>query len=102
QSAVDAPVILDKTIVNGLSKILVGIPECDRARAGYPKQKISEVRAGDSSSELELAARILLSNRIELLPPHVCSELDVVPAVSPEAVVGDGARLIFNRRILPV
>ena len=65
-------------------KYLSALPNAIELVSGMPSRKPREIRARGRPGESERAARVLLRQDIELLPPEVAAEGDVMRAVIPE------------------
>ena len=78
-----------------------GMPSRKSARSepvpatGRPPASLLRGRAGEGKR----AARILLREDVELLPPDVSTELNAVVAAVPQAVVGKRLRLVGVSRV---
>src|ERR1051326_497035 len=115
QFARDAPVIIDQEIKPRRPEVLVGVPIGDIRGIGEAEQEIGQIEtgpggggairqdaAGERAVENEATARILLLELVELLPPEIGSERNVVQAVDEDEVVAHSAGLIVIERELAV
>ena len=90
----DSPVVGEVSIVDGLTKVFVGVPEGDGTGVGNAKEEIGEAGTRSRAGESKRAAGILLPKRVELLAAEIASELEVVSAAIPQHRRGDAARLV--------
>ena len=114
ESRVDSPVVVDKRVVAPPAKVFIGIAKSDRGRVRNAEQEIREIGAGSSHGKAvghglrgragkgKRAARVLLREDVELLPPDVTTEGDTVAAAVPQAVVGKCLRLVGVPRVFEV
>src|SRR5262249_25373747 len=114
EACADPPVVLDIAIVRRRPKILIRVAERDRTGVGYAQQKVGEIAARPRHShslddglcgragETEIAARILLREQIELDPPRIAADRDVVRALEPQHRIRNSAGLIAREALLPV
>ena len=65
-------------------KYLSALPKATEAASGTPSRKSREIRAGGGAGESESAARVLLAEYIELLPPEIAAELEIVARAIPK------------------
>src|SRR5213594_3175822 len=88
------PVILNETIENSLPEILICVSESNLACVRDTEQKAGEIYSQRGAGKSKGTARILLRQDVEQLPANVPAKRQIVPAVIPEAAVGNRMRLI--------
>src|SRR6476660_451347 len=89
-----APVVGKKGVVCRSAKILIGIAERNRAGIGHAQQEAREIQARGCTGESKRSARVLLCEDVDLLPPEVAAEGDVMRAAIPQYGRAEAARLV--------
>src|SRR4029077_19339385 len=87
--ALDAPIVVHKSIQPRGAVIFVGIAVGDGTGGGNALQEIGEIVSGEGAGEDKPAARILLGQLIEIEPPEISAKGEVVLTANPDQVLAD-------------
>ena len=74
----DPPIVGHAGVVDIAAEVLVGVTESDRTGIGNTQQEVAEVSTRSQARKAEASPRVGLGKRIELLPPVIDDESEVM------------------------